>query len=132
MTSNFSEFMRETMGQVEEQKLEQKRQARQIILETYQFIVNGSAVNTGLYKHNHQVSINSKRTETVEINENIQAQNRLEINSASLNNNHKLTIQNRLNYANKLEAGHSRQQAPALYGRAEEKARTALNRRNLI
>ena len=130
MTSNIKQFLKDTEKEIKKQLEEQESFGKKIVLKTYSDITSESAVDTGLFKSSHFITFNAPTQEipTTPNDARIIAQQAV-LATRSLFKVSSVHISNRLKYAEKLEAGHSQQQAPALYGRAEERARLLLNQR---
>ena len=63
MSNNFNSFFAETVKEIEKIQTKQKSEARKIVLGAYNMIVDGSAVDTSLYKHSHLITYNKKTSE---------------------------------------------------------------------
>lgn len=129
LKSNIEQFLRETKKEVDKQLKEQQSFGKKVVLESYRKLVRESAVDTGLYRSSHLISVNAPIPDAPttpsqqRINKEI-----AEINALKFNNGDKITISNSLRYSTELEAGRSRQQDPFLYGRTEQFAKSLLNR----
>ena len=132
MGSNIDKFIAETNKEIKKLQDKQVSEAKKIVLGAYSMLVNGSAVDTGLYKSSHIISYNSKdNTVPTDVDNARINENKSVINKAKFNNNDTITIQNRLLYADRLEASpqHSKQQEPALYGRTEQLTKRLIAKR---
>jgi hypothetical protein len=132
--SNINDFLKETNKAIEAELVKQQKEATKIILGAYSEIIQESPKDTGLFRHNHFVTVNSKTNQTTgdEFDPSMIAviegaeQN---IKTAKLKHGTTITIQNNLSYADALESGHSKKQAPAgIYGVTEEKIRKEIGK----
>ena len=120
MASNINAFLAETNREIEKLQAKQVSEAKNIVLGAYNQIVEGSAVDTSLYKHSHLITYNSKTEKNpTTVNDNVFAENASAVNAGKFKHNDTLTIKTNSLYAPALESGHSDQQPPALYGRTE-------------
>jgi len=61
--SNFNQFMKETQKEIEKLQEKQKLKAKEIILGTYNQLLDNSPARTSLYKHSHTITVNKKSPE---------------------------------------------------------------------
>ena len=133
MSSNIDAFIKETNAEIKKLQDKQVSEAKKIVLGAYSQTVSGSAVDTGLYRSSHLISINSKdKTIPTKKDDSRISDGKSEVNNAKFKNGDTITIQNNLLYALPLEDGHSTQQAPLLYSRVEEMTRTVINKKTKI
>lgn len=131
MPSNIDAFLKETNAEIKKLQEKQVKEAKRIVLYAYDKIDEFSPVDTGLFRHNNIVTVNTKTKETVK-GGNTRIKNPITINTASYKHNDTITIQNNLKYADALEAGHSQQAPSGVYGVAEELTRKLVNKRTKI
>ena len=125
-----NQFLKETQKQIDKELDKQKSAAKKILITAYDSIVNGSAVDTGLFRTSHIISLN-KFNDTVPTvkNDSQIAISRASLGAFKFNDGDFFVIQNNLAYAEALEGGSSKQQAPALYGKTEVIVKRLLNQR---
>lgn len=126
--SNINEFMRETNAEIEKLQKKQVSEAKQIVLGAYSGVLDKSPVDTSLFKHNHIITVNSKTNKTKDESNNINENGNI-INTAKFAHNDTLTIQNNLEYADALEAGHSSQASAGVYGVTEALVKKVISKR---
>lgn len=136
MSSNIAQFIAETNAEIKKLREKQVSEAKTIVLETYRMITKFSPVATGNFMHNNIITVNSKTDETnskegkdksAPINDNAPT-----IGKCKFNHNDTLTIQNHLQYADALEAGHSSQAPGGVYGISEQLTKKILNAKKVI
>lgn len=133
MTSNIDQFLRETNKQIEELQKKQVSRAKEIVLVAYTAITEASPVDTSLFKHNHFITVNNttnKTTDTVDAS--VIPRSESTISALKFNNNDSIYIQNNLDYADALEAGHSSQAAAGVYGVVERRMEKLLAKQEEI
>lgn len=127
--ADINQFIKETNAEIAKLQAKQIKEAKQVILTAYSKVVDFSPVDTGLFRNNHFVTVNSKTDETTENKRGTIKQSKEIIKRAKLMHNDTLTIQNNLKYADALEAGHSKQATAGVYGVTEELIRRHLAKR---
>lgn len=119
MVSNIDEFIRETNKEIEKLQAKQVSEAKKIVLGAYNTLLELSPVDKGQFKNNHFLTVNSTTQETTE--ETNLTKKTSELNSCKFSNGDAIYIQNNLQYADALEAGHSKQAPAGVYGVTERK-----------
>ena len=128
LTSNINQFMKDTEKAIKNEREKQESKAKEIIITAYDLIVNGSAVDTGLFKNSHIINYNTTNENIpTTINPASPLINKATVGAFPFKDNDFIVIQNNLKYADALEGGSSKQQPPALYGRTEQKIKSLLN-----
>ena len=137
MSSNIDAFIAETNREIKKLQEKQVSMAKQIVLGAYSQILDRSPVDTGLFKHNNFLTVNSKTNKVTgdEFDSSMKAvidggfEN---IEKAKFNHGMTLTIQNSLSYADALESGHSSQASAGVYGITERLVARQLAKRTKI
>ncbi len=136
MPSNISEFIKETNAEIAKLQAKQVSEAKKLVLTTYTLITDHvstgglSPADTGLFRHNNFLTVNSKTNKTTEEpHSEVIEGGKENIDNCKFKHNDKLTIQNNLVYADRIEAGWSKQAPNGVYGVAEEIMRKQVNKR---
>ena len=134
--ADIDQFIKETNAEIKKLQDKQVSEAKNIVLLAYtkvsEPISNGgfAPVNTGLFRHNNFLTVNSKTTLTTEEpHEEVLEGGKENVDKCKFKHGDTLTIQNNLKYADRLEAGHSSQAPSGVYGVTEQIIRRQIAKR---
>lgn len=130
LRSNIKQFLEQTNKAIEKELEKQESEGKKIVITAYDAIVNGSAIDTGLFRTSHIISYNKLNSE-IPTNPDVGriSTSKLSVGAFKFNNGDFIAIQSNLSYSEALEGGSSKQQPPALYGRTREQVKRLLNQR---
>jgi len=140
--SNIAQFVAETNREIAKLQKKQVSTAKEIIIGAWADIVEESPKDTGLFRHSNFITKNFKykkeikppkseddRKALAREHEDKQESQKAKIEISRLKHGDVITIQNNLSYADRIEGGHSKIQAPfGVYGIVEEKVRKEIGR----
>jgi len=136
--SNLKDFLKEVEQKVQAYEKQRYKWCVDNILMANKMLVNSKPVDTGLFRSNHIVTYNSKTNKTRDKSElqstvigdkTIYSPPSFEVTKKSFKNGDTITIQNNLDYADYIEAGHSKQAPMGVYGIVEERMRIEINKK---
>ena len=131
MTSNIDQFLKDTNKKIEELQKKQVSYGRNVINTAQAALITESPVATGLYMHNHIITVNSPTSKTITDTgtdkDALISRNEAQVNILKFKHKDTIYIQNSLDYAGPttnqkyltIEEGHSQQAKEGVYGVVE-------------
>ena len=136
MTSNINQFLADTNKEIEKMQKKQVSYGKNVILTAHKSLVEQSPVDLGQFMHNHIMTVNHSTNE-VKTEDGEDRDEAFDFNSKGADglkfkHGDSIYIQNNLDYADALEAGHSKQKPAGTYGVTERRMEKFLAKKEEI